>query len=335
MNFIINELPDPLLKDVRRVVCVWIGRLGDLIVATPALTSIRVRFPKAHIVLIVGEKGREIADLLPEAGEVRVLRSAMHPLHNLRVLSELRRPAELFVDFNPSFSRASLALAALAHARTKLAFDKLKGRWAYSHLLKAPDETEHMLDRYRRLAVAFKAPYDPTPKIQVRDEDRRRARSVLAPLIDSALGARKILVHPGNFKKFDNRWPEEKFVELTNRLLDVQNVQVIYMAGPGEEREVAAIVARLKRPVPILPPLPIGTTAALLTFMNLLIVNATGTTHLAVAVGTPTFSFLSRYTKTVWMPRNGPHTSVVSDSWTSCRDIPVDAAWEKLQPLLG
>jgi ADP-heptose:LPS heptosyltransferase len=334
MNFIINELPDPLLENVERIACVWIGRLGDLIVATPALRSIRVRFPQAHIVLVVGEKGREIAELLPEAGEVLVLRSAAHPLQNLRVLSELRRPAQLFIDLNPSFSRASLALAAIANARTKLAFDKRTGRWAYTHLLKAPDETEHMLDRYQRLAGALKAAYDPTPRIQIRDEFRRKARNVLAPLVDSALGARKILIHPGNFKKFDNRWPEEKFVDLTNRLLDVKDVQVMYMAGPGEEKAVAGIVARLKRPVPVIAPLPVGTTAALLSFMNLLIVNATGTTHLAVAVGTPTFSLLSKYTKTVWMPRNGPHLSVVADSWTSCRDISVDAAWTALQSAL-
>src|SRR5262249_26131988 len=130
------------------------------------------------------------------------------------------------------------------------------------------------------------------------------------------------------------RWPEEKFVELTNRLLELKGIQLFYMAGPGEEEPVAAIVAKLKHPVPIFPPMPVGVTAAVLSLMNLLIVNATGTTHLAVAVGTPTFSFLSRYTKTVWMPRKGPHHSVVSDSWSTCRDISVESAWKELEKVL-
>lgn len=334
MNFIIKELPDPLLLDIKRIVCVWIGRLGDLIVAEPALRSVRERFPGAEITFVVGEKGREIADLLPERVQVRVLRSALHPLSHLRLAAELRRPADLFIDFNSSFSRISTALCIACNARTKLAFDRLKARWPYTHLLKIPNEKEHMLDRYHRLAVALQAPYEPSPRLRLRDEDRRRAQEILAPLLEPAQKVRRVAIHPGNFKKFDNRWPEEKFVELTDRLMDVEGIQLFYMTGPGEEHEVAGIVARLKRPVPILPAVPVGVTAALLSELDLLIVNATGTTHLAVAVGTPTFSFLSKYTRTVWMPRSGPHHSVVSESWTSCRDISVNAAWKALSPLL-
>lgn len=335
MNSIIKELPAPLLSDTRRIVGVWIGRLGDLLIATPALRSLRERFPQARITLVIGQKGADAAKLCPGIDEVLTLKSAAHPLSNLRLMAELRKPADLLIDFNSAFSRASAVLCRLANARVKLSFDKGKGRWAYTHLLEAPSDTEHMLDRYARLALALKAPYDPTLQVRLSEEDQKRAKKILDDFSNGkSEGLRRIAIHPGNFKKFDNRWPEEKFVELTNRLLDKQNLRIFYMTGPGEEGPVAGIVSQLKREVPILPSMPVGVTAAMLSLMDLLIVNATGTTHLAAAVGTPTFSFLSRYTKTVWMPRSGPHFSVVSDSWTSCRDIPVDVAWKELENVL-
>ena len=331
MDFIIKELPDSLLSDVRRVNVLWIGRLGDLLIATPVLRSIRQRFPKARVILVVGEKGIEAAALCPGVDEILVLRNAAHPLANMALLRELRRPADLLVDLNSAFSRASLALTMLANARVKLAFDKGKVRGAFTHLLEAPSEKEHMLDRYGRLAAALCAEYEPSPRVRIPEDDRRRAKSILDSLGGGEPGDRRVAIHPGNFKKYDNRWPEEKFVDLTNRLLDEKGVRIFYMAGPGEREAVQGIVSRLKRTVTIVPPMPVGVTAGFLSLMDLLIVNATGTAHLAVAVGTPTFSFLSRYTKTVWMPRTGPHFAIVSDTWNSCREIPVDAAWRELQ----
>ncbi|MBI3550839.1 MAG: glycosyltransferase family 9 protein [Elusimicrobia bacterium] len=328
-------LPAELLGDPRRITVLWIGRLGDFVITTPILRSLRHRFPKARISLVVGDKGREIAALCPSVDEILTLHSAASPVANLRLAAGLfAQPADLLVDLNSAASRASTALAWVARARVKLAFEKSKGDWAFTRLLPKPSDTEHMLDRYARMAAALGAPYEPAPSIDVPSEQMDEADAALRKALGGKPDGPVVAIHPGNFKKYDNRWPEEKFVELTERLLKAGYGSLLYMAGPGEENEVAAIVARLSRKVPVLPPMPMALTAAVLAQIDLLIVNATGTAHLAAAVGTPTFCFLGRYTKTVWMPRAGPHRSVVSDSWESCREITVDAAWRELEPAL-
>ncbi len=319
------------LNEARRIALLWIGRLGDFIVSTAALASIRRRFPQARIALVVGEKGEEIAALCPDVDEVLVLRPAHRLAENLRLLLRVRGPWDLLIDLNTSFSRSSAALAWLARSAVKLAFDKGRASCIYTRLLEPAAEAEHMLDRYARLARALDAPYEPKTGLRIPPAALQEARRRLDSLGLPPGGI--IAVHPGNFKKFDNRWPEEKFVELSDRLADA-GLNLLYMAGPGEENEVKDLVARLKRPVPVLPPLPVAQTAALLSLLDLLVVNATGTAHLAAAVGAPTFSFLSGYTKTVWMPREGPHFSVVSSSWHSCRDIPVEAAFRALSEAL-
>lgn len=68
--------------------------------------------------------------------------------------------------------------------------------------------------------------------------------------------------------------------------------------------------------------------------MDLCVLNVTGTTHLAAALGCPTFGFYSGYTDAVWRPRGPRHWGAVSSSWESCRGISVDEAYAALEPAL-
>ncbi|MBI4425445.1 MAG: glycosyltransferase family 9 protein [Elusimicrobia bacterium] len=324
---------EPLaLNDARRIALLWIGRLGDFLVATPFLRALRRRFPGAEVTVIVGERGREAAALCPEVDEIRVLGKLHAPLANLHLAATLAAGCyDLLVDLNTAFSRSSAAVAWLTQARVKLGFRKAAGNRLFTHLVQAPETAEHMLDRYGRLAAAIDAPYEPLMSVRVPEPEGARGRAaVREALARAAPGARPVLIHPGNFQKFENRWPEDRFAALTDRLLDDPAAAPVYLCGPGEEAQARAIVARLKRPVPMLAPMSLAALAGALTEAELLIVNATGTAHLAAALGVPTLTFLGGYTKAVWMPRAGPHYSVVSASWESCRDISVDAAWEAL-----
>jgi len=332
-------------ENIRIIRLLWLGRLGDLLVSTPLIAGLRARFPGARLSLITGERGAAAAGLIADVDERLVLRRWTSPISNLflagRIASE---EAGMLLDLNPAYSRASWALAALARSRVKLAFRKGRGDAIFTALVDPPGETEHMLSRYRRLADALGAPYEPRLRIRIPSGEDGRA----AELLDSSgLGGKGLLVgvFPGNFKKRDNRWPKRKFAELMQGMLDQKDIRLFVLCGPGEEGPVRRLLAGLDRPVPALGPLPIGLTAALLKMTDLLVTNATGAAHLAVAAGTPTFSILSGYTRAVWMyPAPGlesektgigpSHFSVVSPSWESCRDVPVSAARDELRRAL-
>lgn len=321
----------------RSILLLWIGRLGDVLIATPLFTALRRRFPEARITLVTAEAGAGAGALSPDVDELLVLRRFHRPLANLALAARLLRPSDLLVDLNSAFSRASWTLARLARARRKAAFAKGRGDRAWDWLLEAPSETEHMLDRYARLAAALGAPYEPRLRVRLGERDLAAADALLAS--SRAPAGPLIGVHPGNFKKFDNRWPEEKFIELTERLLR-RGISTVYLAGPGEEGPVRRLVSRISRPPQVLGPLPIGPFSALLSRLDLLIVNATGTAHLACAVDTPTFSLRSRYVDTVWMPRakdahGARHYAAVSEEWESCRGISVDSAERALAEALA
>lgn len=310
------------MAEPKLVTALLIGRVGDLIVAGPLLQALKKRYPQARLRLAMAPSGAEVAPLMPWVDETLILTPPFTAMTTL-----VWQASDLLIDLNPSFSKTASALLALARAKEKVGFERGTLDQLFTRRAAPAGVKEHMLDRYARLSAVLGLPYDPKLELHPRAEDERRADQLLA----RSPGPRRVLIHPGNFKKTENRWPEEKFVELTDRLLELDGVEVLYMAGPGEELETKAIVSRLKRPVTILPSSSLGVLGAVMKRMDLCVMNITGTTHLAAAVGAKTFGFYSGYTDAVWRLRGPGHSGVVATDWESCRGISVDDAWGGLR----
>lgn len=310
---------------MERITALYIGRVGDVIVATSFLRAIRRRYPKARIRLIVGWRSVQVLPLIPFIDEWAVLEKPGALGANLafvwKILSE---PCDLLVDLNSSYSKTSTLITRAVRAPRRLAFDKGRGTGAFTELLPAPAEKEHMWDRYGRLAAALDAPFDQDPELRLPIADLEEADRLLGGMPPAGGGSFRVVIHPGNFDRFSFRWPEEKFAALADSLLDDARVKLYFMGGPGEREKVAAIVAKLKRPVPILPAARLGVSGGMLKRMNLFVCNITGTTHLAAALGVPTFGFYAGYTQAVWRPRGARHGGTVCAEWESCRETTVD-----------
>lgn len=319
-----------------RITALYIGRVGDVIVATPLLRALRRRYPKARIRLLVSWRSAEVLPLIPFIDEWAVLDKTPRVLEHLKFAWQiLSRPCDLLVDLNSSFSKTSTLIAKGVRAPRKFAFDKGRGPSAFTDVVQAPGEKEHMYDRYARLAAALEAPYDPEIELRLPTGDQAEAERLLAEIMPKGERGFKVLIHPGNFDRFSFRWPEEKFIALTNRLLDDPTLRVYYMSGPGERTKVERMVESLKRPVAILPAARLGVSGGMLKAMDLFVCNITGTTHLATALGVPTFGFYAGYTQAVWRPRGARHGGIVCPEWESCRETGVDEAYAALRDHIG
>lgn len=309
----------PPLSEARRVVLLWVGRLGDVLVSTPFLDGLRGAAPKARIVLVTAPPGEGGARLLDCVDEVAVVRKGSRVLENALLLPVLAAPADLLVEMNSAPSSLSGLLAGLCRARVKAGFKDLP---------EPVGEKEHMRDRYGRLAARLGFRPGAAMRVPVPEAAAAKAGALLSNL------KRPVALFPGNFKKNENRWPEERFAMLADRLAALGGFSPYWLAGPGELEEVRRTAALAKTPLPVLGPYPLETTAALLDASALYVGNCTGVSHLAAAVGTPSFMVLAGYTAAVWAPKEGPHWGAVSKEWESCRPVSVDEAWAALQPAL-
>lgn len=321
---------------IERITCLYIGRIGDVIVATPFLRALRKRFPKARIRLIAGYRAVQVLPLIPFVDETVVLgRPGQVGAHLTLALSLLREPCDLLVDLNSSFSKTSTMLARAARPRLSLAFEKGKGPRVFNRVIPAPQEREHMALRYERLTEAIGGTYGPDLELRVPPEDDARAAKLLAPLIAADPGAFRVLVHPGNITRPPAFWPSDRLAELCRGLQDDPTLKLFFLAGPGELETVRGISSKLPRSAPILPAAPLPVVAGMVKRMNLLVGSLTSTTHLAAALGVPTFAFYEGYTQAVWRPRGARHGGTVSAQWSGVGSTTVAQAQAALKEHLS
>jgi len=312
-------------QDAQKILLLWIGRLGDFLLSTTFLSAIQSAHPKSDFTLLTGTKGAEAAKRIPGFSKLKILYPAHLGFMNLPLLWDLRHQQfDWGIDLNPSYSRAADITLKIA-APHKI--------FRTRDLPFNPDK-DHMLKRYHLLANRVGIPFTSQPVFRIEEHDREAAATILK---EAGIGADKplILLHAGNFKKRDNRWPEDKFVDLARQIVALDQFTLALSTGPGENAVVADMVRQIGPGAVQLPVLPLGTLGAVLQRTMLFIGNSTGPLHLAVAMKTPTFSLLSQHGYYCWRPMVGIHAWVVSKNWVSCQGIPVSEAWQKLTELLG
>lgn len=320
-------------RDFRKILLILIGRLGDYIVATPFFRAIRRKYPGAEITLLTSAKAGPLARKNGNFNEVLTFESWLNVPANLKFLFLGGRGFDLAVDLNPSYSRTSIGLVGLSGAPERVSFEKKSLLGIYTRLIPHDPENDHFLDKYEKIAGFFGASCEPRMNVEIDGEAAAKAEKTLKTL-DFRPGPPLVAVHPGNFKKKNNRWPEEKFVKFTKKVLESEKINLFYLAGPGEEKITRARILNFLPGVKSLPPPDISVTAAILKKADLLVCNNTSTMHLADAVGTATLSFNSLYNEKCWRPRSENAFSLVSGDWNSCLNITVEEAVGKFLEVL-
>jgi heptosyltransferase-2/heptosyltransferase-3 len=324
---------------IERITALYVGRLGDVIVATPFLRALRRRFPRARIRLVVGRRAAELLPLIPFVDEGYVLGRPAELLAHARLAKAVLGGgrSDLLVDLNSAFSKTSTLLARACRARVRLSFDKTRGPEVFNRVIPAPANDEHMSERFARLTEAIGAAGGPDLELRVPEADQNEADrllSALGPAGDPESELR-VLVHPGNLTRRPSLWPLDRLTELCARLQRDPSVRLTFLAGPGEREAVSSVASALPRPAPLLPLARLGVVGGAVRRMDLLLGSLTSTTHLAAALGTPTFAFYEGYTHAVWRPRGARHGGTLSRDWDNVQSTTVDEAWAALSEHLA
>src|SRR5699024_12371733 len=61
---------DLLWSNARRILCVRLDNIGDVLMSTPAIRALRHAIPDAHISLLASRAGASLAPFLPDVDDV-------------------------------------------------------------------------------------------------------------------------------------------------------------------------------------------------------------------------------------------------------------------------
>src|SRR3989339_533373 len=130
-----------------------------------------------------------------------------------------------------------------------------------------------------------------------------------------------------------NRWPVEKFAEISDYFTDIPKTKVIIFHGP-KEKDLAGIFRKIaKNEVFIQNALPLRQFASMISLLDVFVCNDTGVLHVAAAVGTKTVAIFGPTDPKQWNPLGKKHLWVRHEDG-SVLSIKPEEIIEKIKELL-
>ncbi len=302
-------------EEVRRLLVLRPGALGDSLLAAPALAALRARRGGAHVAF-AGHPGA--AELLREAGLVDVALA----LDDTR-LAGLFGAAGDVAEARRWLGPIDAAVAWLADHEGFVA-GNLR-RLGARLVIVAPSSPEpasgrhvalHLLDTLTPLGVEAAAV--PRGPLLAAAADRggvgtclRAARARPLPVV---------VVHPGSGGRRKN-WPARSFAAVID-LLAAEH-EVVLLGGQADAEALAGVLRGVKRRPLVARDLSLRQVARLLAGCAAFLGNDSGIAHLAGLLGVPTLALFGPTDPRLWRPW-GPRVAVLS--WATGADALEPAA---------
>lgn len=330
-----------IVGEPRRVVFLRPCCIGDVVMATAALSALREAFPDAHITWAVGPwSARAIGhhpalDAILDIGEDMPLRN---PAALLRFVKRLRAGE---FDLAVSLVRSPLMSLAVLLAGIPVRAGLDSGDRGFGYNLRVaidPAAREHESEIYLKAVSAVAGrelhAYANLPVSEA------ALQSLRARLMEAGIDAPFVVAHPGGglnpgARLAEKRFPPEPFTETLNRVAEARGAGVILLGGPGDNTLVNDVERRLAvRSVSWVNRLTFQEIGALAAAALVYIGNDSGLTHLAAASGAKTVMLMGptdprRYAPytpdhlALWKPVKlgaGGAVDAVGEDWHWARD---------------
>lgn len=334
-------------SEVKRVLILKWGALGDLIMATSAIKNIRENFPNAKITMLTNNLMEEI---LPEGFLVDeylfIKKSGRYVdepfFHQLYLVSELRkRKYDIAIDLKWKSERASV-LTWLSGAKIRAGYWEKYLNKFYTNTIKHPAGGYHELDRNLDVLKSINIKIKNTnPLIFITDNDKRFAKEFFEKNL--LRKENTVCIHPG--ASTPNRaWAADRFIEIAKRLVKKYNVKILVTWGVKEFQLAEKFADALKGSVVLSAKTnTISSLGAIIQNCGMFLSVCTGPMNVANSVETPIVALLGSTDPLDWSPYGEAHRFIKSplvlpfytdeDERKALEQITVESVWNVVDNL--
>ncbi len=277
-------------KEIKKILVIRFSSLGDIILTTPVLETLRAKFPRSQIYFLTKTR---YADLLVHDPRIHTL-IEFDPQGNHKGFKGFKRLSrelnsnnfDLLIDLHSNLR--SFFLRHLVKSRIKTKYRK---RWFsrflmvnFKFLKIQPVRTlESYLRIFKKLQIE---PEKKTPTLFVGQDDIEYANKFL---LEAGIKKDDIVIgiHPGA-KWETKRWDEEKFEWVCRNLIQKENLKIVLFGDSDEEKLIQKIAEKSPNTKIIRAiGLSLSRLMSLIKSCDCLITNDSGPMHIAEGFKVP------------------------------------------------
>ncbi len=300
LNNVLAQNPEPRarnLENFKRILIARTDRIGDVLLSTPVIKALRENYPNAYIAMMVSPYAKDIVEANPYLDQVIIYdKDTKHKswARSIKFSQRLKNKRfELAIILHPT-NRVHL-ITFLAGIRRRIGFDRKLGilltdRIKHTKQMGLKHELEYTLDLIRHLGIE---PENKNLFIPIRQEsedwvdelfkqERIKKEDLLLAINPGASCPSKI-------------WPNERFAEVADRLIEKYGFKVLVVSGPKDTSLAASLIKHMRHSaLDLSGKTSLSQLASLLKRSNLFISNDSGPVHIATAVGVPVIAIFGR-----------------------------------------
>lgn len=305
--------------------------LGDLVMATPILADMRLHWPKAKITAMCQGGLGSVIQEDPHIDEILKFNRPSGWLHRQvhgDIIAPLRKGQyDLGILLTNSFSSAWWFWR--GKVKNRLGFATHGRSWLLDFPIAFPAarKTQHLVLTYKALLQPFGIPLSKTPpRLYLTIEEQKEAQDWLATF---RINPQDIVVgiNPGAAYGSAKCWLPERFIKLTEKLLENPRVKVIYFGDKAGSSLVLDICAGFsERVINLAGKTSLRQLMAMIQSCHLFLTNDSGPMHVASALSVPLIALFGSTSDIATSPYNG---GLVIHKHVACspcyrRECPID-----------
>jgi predicted lipopolysaccharide heptosyltransferase III len=311
-------------KIMKSILLIRLDHLGDLLLTTPAIKSLKKRFPHARVTMLVKEWSFEAVKNNPHIDKIIVFNPSwtvstqegtktVGVAGMYQLVCQLQNEHfDLAIDFKGDFR--NILMAYLSGAQRRISYDIRGGGFLLSDIVPYEPgihESEKNLKLLTPLGINSE---DNQMELYFSDGDMARVEQIFDEGgID--LSCRTIALHPGGASHY-KCWDIEKFSALAEKLTRDRSINVLIFQGPYE-RKALRLLEKPEKGIFVMPDMTICEMAAAFKRCELAVCNDSGPMHIGLAVGTPIVAIFGPTFADRFGPRDLRKNRVIS-SQLSC-----------------
>ncbi|NNF00138.1 MAG: glycosyltransferase family 9 protein [Pyrinomonadaceae bacterium] len=309
--------------EVRKVLVVRLRSIGDTVLTTPSLISLKKFLPDAQIDILVEDWVAPVLDNFDSVG--RVLSVTKDPNDRISLARKIRKE-KYDVAFNLHGGTTSTFFVRVSGARHRVGYQDYQFSFLYNHLLSSASEfwgkdKTHSAEQQMALLGFVGVPVDDLPKTRlvvtegeleslaekITAEAQRRGEDFSGLLNNFAL------LHP--VAAFETKqWATENFASVAE-FLNERNLKVIAIATKKERDVLARLEELSKGSILTVDNLKLPEITALASKADLFVGNDSGIAHIAAAVGTPSVVIFGSSNRDHWHPWTDAPNEIVYEEF--------------------
>ena len=293
-------------SNIRKILIIQLGGIGDVVLTTPIFGVLRNKFPQAQIHFLTSSLVSKLFRRDPYLDEVLVYPTPSTALYRVfRYFTKSRtNQYDLVIDYQCTPGTAQLSW--FSGARYRLGWKMKRRQWAYNLFSEANNSADYValqkIKALKELGIIEKP-----GKLQI-FLDQDDVKEVKKYFLTENINPQQLKINMTPVGQVQTRqWEIDHYVTLAERLIEKYHATVFFSGKNEDQGKLHSLASQAKYEIKVLPVWPLHQFTAFLSQVDLHFSYDNGPKHLAIAVNTPTLSLFATDMPSLWNPMDDPN----------------------------